>query len=170
MVDAGPNPGHRALAEWERQGLLAGVITETIDGLHQVAGSRRVLELHGTARSVACLMCQGRYDPAPLVAAFQQTGEVPECSECGGILKDTTVPNDQSLPWDVLREAVALIQACDLFFALGSSVVVEPAASLPKIAKACAARLVIVNRDPTGQDDSASVVLHASIGEGADGD
>jgi NAD-dependent deacetylase len=165
LVDARPNPGHRALAEWERQGLLLGVITETVDGLHQEAGSRRVLEVYGTARQVACMMCKRRYDPEPLVAAFQQTGEVPKCPECGGILKHTTVASDQSLPVDVLREAIGLVQACDLCFVLGSSLVVDQPAVLPKMATACGARLVIINRDPTGQDDGASVVLRASIGE-----
>jgi NAD-dependent deacetylase len=110
-------------------------------------------------------MCNRRYDSAPLVAAFQQTGEVPECPECGGFLKHATISFGQALPRDVLGEAIRLSQTCDLFFALGSSLVVEPAATLPRMAKASGARLVIINRDPTDQDGSASAVLHTSIGE-----
>jgi NAD-dependent deacetylase len=165
MMDARPNAGHRVLADWEREGLLTGVITQNIDGLHQVAGSRRVLELHGTARWIACLACDRRYDPEPLVAAFQQTGEVPACPECGGMLKHATVSFGQSLPRDVLDEAIRMSRSCDLFFALGSSLVVEPAASLPPVAKTSGARLVIINRDATSHDANASAVLHASIGE-----
>jgi len=162
---AAPNDGHRVLADWERQGWLHGVITQNIDGLHQEAGTRNALELHGTARQIACLSCQSRFDPQPLVDEFLATDVVPECPECGGLLKHATVSFGQTLPPDVLHAAIQWAEQCDLFLAMGSSLVVEPAASLPRLAQKNGAKLVIINRDPTGQDGLADVVLHASIGQ-----
>ncbi len=165
FADAEPNDGHRILAKWESEGRLRGVITQNIDGLHQAAGSRNVLELHGTARQIACLGCDARFEPGPLVAGFLETNAVPECPECGGLLKHATVSFGQSLPPEVLDEAVEWTRACDLFLAMGSSLVVEPAASLPRFACQHGAKLVIINRDPTGQDEAADAALHAGIGE-----
>ena len=165
FAGAAPNAGHRTLAKWEEQGQLWGIITQNIDGLHQAAGSRNVLELHGTARAVECLDCHRRYDPEPLAAGFLETLEVPECAECGGMLKHATVSFGQQLPEDVLNEAADRAGRCDLFLALGSSLVVEPAAGLPRLARRSGARLVIINRDETCQDELADVVLHASIGD-----
>jgi NAD-dependent deacetylase len=161
---ARPNDGHRVLARWEEQGLLWGVITQNIDGLHQDAGSRNVLELHGTNRAIECLDCHRRFDPQPLVEAFLETDQVPDCPRCGGLLKHATISFGQALPPDVLEEAGRRSRECGLFLAIGSSLVVEPAASLPRVAHAAGARLVIINRDPTGQDEIADLVLHASIG------
>jgi len=165
FADAAPNRGHRVLAEWERGGKLAGVITQNIDGLHQMAGSRHVLELHGTARQIACLSCESRFDTMPYAEQFLADGVVPECPNCGGLLKHATVSFGQALPGDVLEEAAQLARQCDLFLAMGSSLVVEPAASLPRLAQQSGARLVIINRDPTGQDEPADAVVHAAIGE-----
>jgi NAD-dependent deacetylase len=162
---AEPNAAHRVLARWEKAGLLWGVITQNIDGLHQAAGSGNVLELHGTNRAIQCLDCQARYDPEPLVAEFLETDVVPDCDRCGGILKHATISFGQTLPPEVLEQASRQSSQCGLFLAIGSSLVVEPAASLPRLARAAGARLVIVNRDPTGQDDMADLVLHDSIGK-----
>jgi NAD-dependent deacetylase len=162
---ARPNVGHIALARWESAGYLRGVITQNIDGLHQDAGSQSVLELHGTARWVGCLACDSRFEPDPLVKQFLETNEVPSCPQCGGLLKHATVSFGQNLPEEVLAEAVAWTRDSDLFFAIGSSLVVEPAASLPRLAAQSGARLVIINRDPTNQDSSAEFLFHASIGE-----
>jgi NAD-dependent deacetylase len=162
--DARPNSGHRTLADWEGAGRIVGVITQNIDGLHQQAGSRRVWELHGTARQVACLTCGARFDTDPYVSVFLEVGTPPDCPECGGYLKHATVSFGQALPSDVLAEARAVSQSSDLFLALGSSLVVEPAASLPVLAKRGGARLVIVNRDPTRLDELADVVLSGEIG------
>ncbi len=164
MVRAQPNVAHRTLARWEEIGKLRGVITQNIDGLHQLAGSRRVLELHGTAREVACLDCGWRTDADPLVRQFLQTGQVPDCPQCGGRLKHATVSFGQALPEPVLREAVQWARDCDLFLAMGSSLVVEPAASLPAIAKQSGAKLVIINRDPTPRDALADLVIRAQLG------
>ena len=165
FADAAPNDGHRVLANWERRGRLRGIITQNIDGLHQSAGSRNVLELHGTARQIACLGCKARFDPKPLIDRFLETDAVPECPDCGGLLKHATVSFGQALPPEVLGEAVEWTRQSDLFFAMGSSLVVEPAASLPRLARQSGARLVIINRDPTGQEELADVVFHAGIGE-----
>ena len=161
---AEPNAGHLALAGWEQRELLRGVITQNIDGLHQAAGSRNVLELHGTARQIACLGCAWRQEAGPLVAEFLATGVVPDCPECGGLLKHATISFGQALEPEVLEEAVQWTRQCELFLAIGSSLVVEPAASLPRLAQTSGARLVIVNRDPTGQDATADLVINASIG------
>lgn len=165
FADAGPNIGHTSLAEWERQGQLRAVITQNIDGLHQEAGSRRVLELHGTARSILCLDCGRTFPVDALVAQFLETDTVPDCPECGGRLKHATISFGQALPGDVVEEALELAQDADLFLAIGSSLVVEPAASLPLIAKQSRAKLVIINRDPTPLDGIAEIVIRAPIGK-----
>lgn len=163
---AQPNVGHQTLARWEEVGRLAGVITQNIDGLHARAGNKRVLELHGTAREVSCLDCRNRYDAEEMVARFRKTGVVPECPACGSrLMKHATISFGQSLPPAVLQEAFAMSRRAELFLAVGSSLVVEPAASLPRVAKESSARLVIVNRDPTPLDPIADVVIREPIGK-----
>lgn len=162
---ARPNAGHRALAALEAAGKLAAVITQNIDGLHQDAGSRRVLELHGTSRHCVCLECQARFDPDGVQRRLEAGEEVPLCEKCGGFLKSATVSFGQALPEEVLSEAFELCTRADLLLALGSSLVVEPAASLPVHAKRNGARLVIINRSETPLDRIADVVLRESIGE-----
>ncbi|MCH7988945.1 MAG: Sir2 family NAD-dependent protein deacetylase [Planctomycetes bacterium] len=165
FMKAVPNVAHIALARWEQTGLLRGVITQNIDGLHHVAGSRNVLELHGTAREISCLDCEARFDADPMVTQFNETGTVPCCPKCGGITKHATISFGQSLSPDVLQEAIDWSRAADLFLAMGSSLVVEPAAGLPRIAKQNGCKLVIINRDATPLDPMADLVIHASIGE-----
>jgi NAD-dependent protein deacetylase/lipoamidase len=162
---AQPNAGHRMLAEWEASGRIRGVITQNIDGLHQLAGSRRVLELHGTARQAACLDCRARFDIEPFIAQFNETNAVPDCPECGGRLKHATISFGQMLPPDVLMEATRWSREADLMLAIGSSLVVTPAADLPRVAKERGARLVIINRDPTPLDRIADATLCSSIGD-----
>ena len=163
---AQPNITHRSLARWESLGNLRGVITQNIDGLHQDAGSVNVLELHGTAREIACMDCDWREPAGPWVAMFLENDRVPECPACGtGRLKHATVSFGQMLPTDVIQTAANWATHCDLFFALGSSLVVEPAASLPRLAKENGARLVIVNREPTSLDVRADLVVNCALGE-----
>jgi NAD-dependent deacetylase len=162
---AKPNAGHSVLARWEAAGRVRGVITQNIDGLHQLAGSRQVLELHGTARQAACLDCAARFDIEPLVVRFQSTGTVPDCPQCGGRLKHATISFGQMLPADVLMQATRWVREADLMLAIGSSLVVMPAADLPRIAKAAGARLVIINRDATPLDGIADATLSGSIGD-----
>jgi NAD-dependent protein deacetylase/lipoamidase len=159
-----PNDGHRVLAAWESTGAIRGVITQNIDGLHQAAGSRRVWELHGTAREVSCLTCARRWPADPWVENFLATERAPDCPECGGALKHATISFGQPLDEKILQESLALSRDSDLFLALGSSLVVHPAAGLPAMAKQHGARLVIINREPTPLDGIADLVIHDGIG------
>jgi NAD-dependent deacetylase len=163
--NASPNVAHQALARWESEGSLRGVITQNIDGLHTIAGSQSVLELHGTAREIGCLDCKARFDADLMVAGFNQTGEVPSCPHCTGLLKHATISFGQSLDETVLRDAIGWCRDADLFLAMGSSLVVQPAAGLPTLARENGARLVIINREPTPLDHIADIVIHAGISE-----
>lgn len=165
FADSRPNRGHEIIARWQQTGSVRGVITQNIDGLHQLAGSTGVLELHGTARQVTCLDCKQQFDPEPLITEFLATDVVPPCERCGGRLKSATISFGQPLPPQILQDATDWSQECDVFLALGSSLVVEPAASLPRLARERGARLVIINRDPTQQDRLADVVIHADLVE-----
>ena len=163
---AEPNDAHLALAQ------IAGridtwVITQNIDGLHQRAGVRadRVLELHGTVHSVVCVGCGGRTGMPEALARVRAGEDDPPCSDCGGILKSATVMFGQPLDQKVLSSAIAAAQTADLFLAIGSTLIVEPAASLCAVAVRAGARLVIVNRDPTPYDVIASAVIRQPIGE-----
>jgi NAD-dependent deacetylase len=162
---AQPNAGHQVLARWEVADRIRGVITQNIDGLHKMAGSRRVLELHGTARQAACLDCAVRFDIEPLVALFLAKDRVPDCPECGGRLKHATISFGQMLSPDVIMEATRWARDADLMLAIGSSLVVTPAADLPRLAKERGARLVIINRDPTPLDSIADATLRGLSGE-----
>jgi len=165
MRNAEPNEGHRVLAELEAAGKLIAVITQNIDGLHTDAGSRRILELHGTSRHCICIDCSSRYEPDLIQQRLEEGTEIPLCDGCGGFLKSGTVSFGQSLPVKVLTEAYELSMRTDLFLALGSSLVVEPAASIPLQAKQNGARLIIINRDETPLDRIADIILHQPIGE-----
>ncbi|MFH1419991.1 MAG: Sir2 family NAD-dependent protein deacetylase [Planctomycetota bacterium] len=165
FMSAEPNAGHLALAKLEAEGHFQAVVTQNIDELHQRAGSKRVLEVHGTAMQVHCLSCDKRYSAEEIQARLEAGDEAPVCDDCEGILKSMTVSFGQDLPQDVWAESVALSEDCDLFLAMGTSLVVHPAARLPQVARESGARLVIVNRDPTPLDGIADLALHAPIGE-----
>lgn len=165
FVSSVPNMGHRVLAKWELDGRLEAVVTQNIDGLHQDAGSKNVLELHGTARFVSCLDCQARFDAGPMVKQFEDNDAVPPCPDCQGMLKHATVSFGQQLPADLLENAAQLSENAEVFIAMGSSLVVEPAASLPRLAQQHGSKLVIINRDATPLDSVAAVVIHSPIGE-----
>jgi len=164
MKNAKPNEGHLALARLEAAGRIIAVITQNIDGLHQDAGSRRILELHGTSRYCICLKCGERFGTDDIQERLESGLEVPLCDKCGGFIKSATISFGQALPVDVLTEAFDLCMATDMMLAIGSSLVVEPAASLPLQAKQSGARLVIINRDETPLDSMADVVIRSPIG------
>ena len=164
MRDARPNAGHRAFAELERRGKLLAMITQNIDGLHQRAGSANVIELHGTTVEVECLSCRSRISMDQAMERVEAGDPAPDCERCGGLLKPATVSFGQSMPAREMQMAVEASTDCDLFLAVGSSLVVYPAASLPELAKRKGARLVIVNRTPTPLDDLADLVLREEIG------
>ncbi|MGW5491071.1 SIR2 family NAD-dependent protein deacylase [Streptomyces olivaceoviridis] len=163
---AEPNAAHRAVAELEKSGVPVRVITQNVDGLHQLAGmpARKVLELHGSARSVVCTGCGAR-GPMEDALARVEAGEAdPPCLECGGILKSATVMFGERLDPVVLGQAVAVTKACRVFIAVGSSLQVQPAAGLAGVAADHGARLVIVNAEPTPYDDRADEIVREPIG------
>ncbi|MFG2755428.1 NAD-dependent deacetylase [Streptomyces wuyuanensis] len=166
VLHAEPNAAHLAIAEFERSGHALRVITQNVDGLHQMAGvsDRKVLELHGTARTVVCTGCHAR---SPMEDALERVraGEAdPACTSCGGILKSATVMFGQRLDPVVLGEAMGIAKACEVFIAVGSSLQVQPAASLAGIAAEHGARLIVVNAEPTPYDELADEVVREPIG------
>lgn len=162
--EARPNDGHLAIAELQRRGHITTVITQNIDGLHYDAGSTNVIELHGTNRFVACQMC-GKEWPTPVIVERVEKGEdAPECDACGGPLKTRTISFGQSMPLGEMQRASEASLAADLFISIGSSLVVEPAASFPRLAKESGARLVILNNQATPLDDLADLVIRDQIG------
>ncbi|MBI4586896.1 MAG: Sir2 family NAD-dependent protein deacetylase [Planctomycetes bacterium] len=165
FAGAKPNLAHRTLAELEAAGGLRAVITQNIDRLHQMAGSRKVLELHGNAREIVCLGCRQVSQAEEIHSRLEAGEEVPECHACGGILKAATVSFGQPLPPAVLEEAERLSREADLFLAIGSSLVVTPAATLPALARRAGAFLAIINREETPQDPIADLVVRTPIGE-----
>ena len=165
FADARPNPAHHALARMESAGRLRAVITQNIDGLHQAAGSERVLELHGTNRRVVCIRCAATWPAAEIQARLLAGCDMPTCDKCGGILKSATVSFGQALPADVLEASFHIATSVELLLVLGSSLVVHPAAAIPMAAAKAGARLVIVNREPTPLDGLAEVVLRAPLEE-----
>ncbi len=165
--DAKPNPGHYAFVEIARRGQLQALITQNIDRLHQRSGldPQLVLELHGTTTEAACLTCGGRIPMDEAVKRVQKGELAPRCRPCGGLLKPATISFGQALPEDVLVHCQLAAQSCDLFLAVGSSLVVYPAAGFPALAKQGGARLIIVNRTETPLDDIADIVLREEIGK-----
>jgi NAD-dependent deacetylase len=163
---AEPNRGHRAVAHLVSTGACACVITQNVDGLHQRSGvpEDKVIELHGNSTYAACLDCGSRHELDPILSAFEKDETLPLCGDCGGIVKTATISFGQRMPLDAVQRAEREALACDLFIVLGSSLVVFPAADLPRLAKRNGAKLVIVNREPTDQDASADLVIHDEIG------
>lgn len=162
---AQPNAGHRVLAGLEESSQLAAIITQNIDGLHQLAGSKRVIELHGTARIIACIACGKEWSPPEVHAMIEAGDAAPDCDECRSPLKSKTISFGQAMPEKKMGEAAELSKEADLYLAIGSSLVVEPAASLPRMAKQYGATLVIINKTPTPLDPYADLVINESIGE-----
>lgn len=166
-VGAKPNRGHHAVAELVRSGHASVVVTQNVDNLHQESGlpDDKVIELHGNSTYAKCLGCHTRVELIELEREFNETDNVGPCKRCGGIIKSATISFGQQMPELPMRRAQEETQACDLFLVLGSSLSVFPAADFPLLAKQRGARLVIVNRDPTGMDEIADLVIHAGIGD-----
>jgi NAD-dependent deacetylase len=163
---AKPGRGHRALASLYKTGKIPGIITQNIDNLHQMSGflAQDVVELHGNTTYATCLDCAKRYELPWVKQSLAQSGRSPECTVCDGFIKTATVSFGQAMPEMAMRRAQELTESCDLFLAIGSSLVVWPAAGFPLAAKRNGARLVIINRDETEFDDMADLVLHDDIG------
>ena len=166
MKQAQPNLAHLAIAEMERLGKLDCVITQNIDGLHFKAGNseEKVIQLHGTAMHVSCLSCKKRFDRDKIQERVKKGEKAPRCDDCGGPLKPATISFGQSMPERETEEAYHRSSLSDLFIVIGSSLVVQPAASMPLMAKRNGAKLVIINRDPTPYDNMADIVIHGQAG------
>jgi NAD-dependent deacetylase len=164
---AQPGRGHRALASLYRAGKVPGLVTQNIDNLHQASGiaGKDVVELHGNTTYALCLDCARRYELSWVRERFDAGGEhAPDC-DCGGFIKTATISFGQAMPAEPMQRAQELARDCDLFIAIGSSLVVWPAAGFPLLAKRSGAALVIINREPTEFDDIADLVLHHDIGD-----
>jgi NAD-dependent deacetylase len=166
FMAAEPNRGHRAVEKLVRIGKVSSVITQNIDGLHEASGipAEKIIELHGNGTYAKCLMCETRYELAPIKEAFERDGTLPACSWCSGIVKTATVAFGQQMPEEPMLRAREETLACDLFLAVGSSLVVYPAAGFVPMARQNGAKLVIINRDPTELDELADLVLNREIG------
>lgn len=165
-----PNRAHQVLAELEHDGRLLGVITQNIDGLHQAAGSRNVIEIHGNVREVQCIGLFPRggvpdgcgfSENHDWAIELMESGEPdPDCPKCGGIVKTATISFGQAMPAQAMNDAARMVTHCDLMLAIGSSLEVFPAAGIPLDAKSVGAKLVIINREPTELDWAADLVLN----------
>jgi NAD-dependent deacetylase len=163
---ARPGRGHRALASLYAAGKAPAVITQNIDNLHQESGiaPADVVELHGNTTYAVCLGCAARYELPWVRQKFEAGGgRAPDC-DCGGYIKTATVSFGQAMPEAAMARAETLTVGCDLFLAIGSSLVVWPAAGFPMLAKRNGTRLAIINREPTEFDDMADLVIHDDIG------
>ncbi|MFE7379410.1 NAD-dependent deacetylase [Streptomyces zhihengii] len=167
-LNAEPNAAHRAVAALDRRpGVAVRVITQNVDGLHQLGGmpARKVLELHGTARAVTCTRCHARSPMEEALARVAAGEDDPACRVCGGILKSATVMFGERLDPAVLGEAMSVAKACEVFVAVGTTLQVQPAASLAGMAADHGARLIVVNAEPTPYDELADEVVREPIGD-----
>jgi NAD-dependent deacetylase len=166
IVDAEPNRGHRAVAKLVCVGKVTSVITQNIDNLHQNSGisAEQVIELHGNGTYATCLTCLTRYELGPIKEAFKADDAPPSCTFCGGHVKAATISFGQAMPDAEMARARQEALACDLMLAIGSSLVVYPAAGFPVLAKENGAQLVILNREATDLDQVADLVINREIG------
>jgi NAD-dependent deacetylase len=167
FAKARPGRGHQALASFYRAGKSPALITQNIDNLHQASGiaASDIVELHGNTTYAVCLDCAKRYELSRVRYKFEASGQhAPDC-DCGGYIKTATVSFGQAMPPEAMQRAEELTKSCDLFLAVGSSLVVWPAAGFPLMAKRNGAALVIVNREPTEFDDLADLVVRNDIGD-----
>lgn len=158
-LEARPNPAHEKLAQWEREGKLKAVITQNIDGLHQMAGSQEVLELHGSIHRNYCERCHAFYD----AAYVKHAQGVPRCEECGGVIKPDVVLYEEGLDSQILQKSIYHISRADTLIIGGTSLVVYPAAGLIDYFRG--KNLVVINKSPTSRDEQADLCLNGSIGE-----
>ncbi len=168
---AQPNRAHFALAEMERRGKLRCLITQNIDGLHQDAGSGHgtVIEIHGTNRRATCLDCAAGWPIEQVQVQLEAGEEIPRCRNCGGLVKPATVMFGEAMPQAEMRRAIECCVNSDLLFMIGSSLQVEPAASLPRTAWETGSRLIFINRSETPWDHIADVRFSESAGEVMEG-
>jgi NAD-dependent deacetylase len=159
IFNAQPNAAHRALAEFESAGHLHTIITQNIDALHQKAGSKHVVEMHGTLRTVSCTNCFKQFDSEPFLQPFIEMGIIPQCLSCNGILKPDVILFGEQLPQSAWYQAQRAARQCDLMLVAGSSLEVLPVAGLPMQALDRGAHLIIINNTPTYLNIRADVVI-----------
>ena len=157
--NARPNIAHERLAQWEREGKLLAVVTQNIDGLHQMAGSRVVYELHGSVHRNTCQRCGARFD----LAQFMALDKIPACPKCGGRVKPDVVLYEEGLDGDTIAGAVSAIRRADLLIVAGTSLTVYPAAAF--LDEYPGNRLVLINKTPTPRDYIATLALHEKLGD-----
>ncbi|MCY4487908.1 MAG: NAD-dependent deacetylase [Deltaproteobacteria bacterium] len=165
--DVTPNIGHTSIGDLEKRGKLLGLITQNIDGLHSRGGvsDEKIVELHGSDRTVVCLGCGKLFDPDEVLASLGETFTSPRCDACDGLLKTGTISFGQAMPQAAMSQAQIWSEAAEIFIVVGSSLVVQPAASFPVIAKQAGALLAIVNREPTHIEPLADYSHQGEIGE-----
>jgi NAD-dependent deacetylase len=159
IFNAEPNAAHTALAELEAAGIAQAIVTQNIDMLHQKAGSKHVIEMHGTLKTLSCTQCYRRFDSGDFVKRFIDDGTIPLCTNCNGILKPDVILFGEQLPQSAMFEAQDAVRKCDLMVVAGSSLEVLPVAGLPMQAVDRGAHLIIVNNSPTYIDVRADVVI-----------
>lgn len=165
MLAAEPNPAHFALAKLEADGILKALITQNIDMLHSRAGSRTLYEVHGHLRDATCVECFHEQPTGDFLAHFVETGNVPRCSTCGGLLKPNVILYGEALPIRILQAAQRAARECDVMLVVGSSLEVAPASELPLIAHAHGAHIILINYEHTYIDDQASIIIHDDVAD-----
>jgi len=164
-LNALPNPAHTALAMLEAHNTLGSVITQNIDMLHTRAGSQTVYELHGHMREATCIHCFKVYEGPPIIRQFIQDGKVPQCKDCGGVIKPNVILFGEQLPIQIFQNAQQAARACDLLLVIGSSLEVAPASEIPLLAQRTGAKVIIINQAPTTMDQMADLVIHGDAAE-----
>lgn len=165
--NAKPNVGHYFVQALSLKEKLIGLITQNVDGLHSMAGvpDHKIVELHGSNRKILCMSCSKEFDPEPIIKSLAGDFASPQCDSCGGILKSATVSFGQAMPEQAMRIAQEWSEQAGVFIVMGSSLQVQPAASLPVLAKRNGALLAIINREAGPLDGMADFVHHGAIGE-----
>lgn len=165
LLKARPNPAHLALATLEKRGKLIGVITQNIDNLHQVAGNKRVVELHGNYLRAFCMSCNKEYYGDEIHRRVAE-GEIPPiCDNCGGIIKSRTILFGEPLPEDAMSKAIEICRATDLMLVIGTSLTVYPVAYLPQLAKRSGAKVILINLNDANKGRVADIVLKGFASE-----
>ena len=163
LIEAQPNPAHLAVAQLEAAGILKAVITQNIDGLHQRAGSRHVLEVHGHLRECTCVRCYRVFLTEQFIETFLSEGGMLHCPSCGNVLKPNVILYGEQLPAQAMQAAQREIRQCDVMLIAGSSLEVAPVSELPRFAQHHGARLVLVNLQPTYLDEQADVTICGDV-------
>ncbi|GAB1472259.1 NAD-dependent protein deacylase Cob2 [Chloroflexota bacterium] len=165
MFDARPNAAHIALAQLEERGFVKAIITQNVDVLHQRAGSKNVIEMHGTMQTLTCTQCYHHVQAESYISDYVETGKLPCCPKCGALLKPDVILFGEQMPQAALSSAQRAARACDLMLVVGSSLEVLPVAGLPMQALDRGAHLIILNNDPTYLNVRADAIFYEDVAE-----